>query len=237
MALSEETPAPAFTLPASGGKTVSLSDFAGKTVVLYFYPKDDTPGCTREACAFRDGNDKFAGADAVILGISPDTAGSHDKFVAKYGLNFTLLADVDHAVAEKYGVWVEKSMYGRKSMGIARSTFVIGKDGVIRKVWPKVSVDGHAEEVLAFLTGGSAAAPASSPAATAAEPKAAKPEAAKPKAAKKAVKKTAPKSAAPKPAAKKAVKPPAKKAAPKPAPKATVKKVSLKKAAAKKGKK
>jgi peroxiredoxin Q/BCP len=235
MAISEGTPAPAFTLPASGGKTVSLSDFAGKTVVLYFYPKDDTPGCTREACAFRDGNDKFAGANAVILGISPDTAGSHDKFVAKYGLNFTLLADVDHAVAEKYGVWVEKSMYGKKSMGIARSTFVIGTDGVIRKVWPKVSVDGHAEEVLAFLTGGPAAAPASSPAP------------AKPKAGKKAVKKTAPKTApkaaaAPQPAAKKSanstvkatVKAPVKKA---PAPKATVKKVSLKKAAAKKGRK
>jgi peroxiredoxin Q/BCP len=141
--------APEFTLAGSQGKDVALKDFKGKTVVLYFYPKDDTPGCTREACDFRDSTRKFTTAKAVVLGVSPDSLKSHDKFIARFDLPFTLLADPDHAVAEKYGVWVEKSMYGRKYMGIERSTFVIGPDGKVKAEWRKVKVDGHVDEVLA----------------------------------------------------------------------------------------
>jgi len=144
--------APAFKLPGSNGKTVALSEFAGKTVVLYFYPKDDTSGCTKEACAFRDEQAKFTKQKAVVLGVSPDGLKSHDKFIAKYGLPFVLLADEDHAVAEKYGVWVEKSMYGRKYMGIERSTFVIGPDGKVKAAFRKVKVDGHVDEVLAAVS-------------------------------------------------------------------------------------
>ena len=143
--------APAFKLPGSNGKTVTLADYAGKTVVLYFYPKDDTSGCTKEACAFRDEQAKFTKQKAVVLGVSPDGLKSHDKFIAKYGLPFVLLADEDHAVAEKYGVWVEKSMYGRKYMGIERSTFVIGPDGKVKAAFRKVKVDGHVDEVLAAV--------------------------------------------------------------------------------------
>lgn len=143
--------APAFTLPASNGKKVSLKDFKGKKVVLYFYPKDDTSGCTKQACQFRDNNASFEGADAVILGVSPDGLKSHEKFIGKYDLPFLLLADEDHAVAEKYGVWQEKSMYGRKYMGIVRTTFVIDGDGKVAKVFEKVKVPNHDVEVLAAI--------------------------------------------------------------------------------------
>jgi thioredoxin-dependent peroxiredoxin len=145
-------PAPEFTLPASTGENVSLSDFRGKqAVVLYFYPKDDTPGCTKEACSFRDLSAEFAAKGAVILGVSPDSVASHRKFRDKYHLPFTLLADQGAEVATKYGVWKEKSMYGRTFMGVERTTVVIDKEGRVSKVFPKVSVDGHADEVLAAI--------------------------------------------------------------------------------------
>jgi thioredoxin-dependent peroxiredoxin len=140
-----------FTLPDQDGKPVKLSDFKGKAVVLYFYPKDDTPGCTQEACDFRDEYSALKKAGAVVLGVSPDDSKRHSKFAGKFKLPFTLLADTDHQVAEAYGAWAEKSMYGRKYMGIVRSTFLIGKDGVVAKVWPKVKVRGHVEEVQAAL--------------------------------------------------------------------------------------
>ena len=147
-------PAPDFTLPASTGENVSLSDFRGKqAVVLYFYPKDDTPGCTKEACSFRDLSAEFAEKGAVILGVSPDSVNSHRKVRDKYQLPFTLLADQGAEVATKYGVWKEKSMYGKTFMGVERTTVVIAKDGRVSKVFPKVSVDGHADEVLAALEG------------------------------------------------------------------------------------
>ncbi len=149
--LEEGKKAPAFSLKDQDGKVVKLADFAGKNVVLYFYPKDDTSGCTKEACAFRDEHSALQKAGAVVLGVSPDDEKSHTKFIGKYDLPFTLLADTEHAVAEKYGAWAEKSMYGRKYMGIVRSTFLIGKDGKLAKVWPKVKVDGHVDEVLAAV--------------------------------------------------------------------------------------
>lgn len=140
--------APAFSLEDQSGKTVKLSDFKGKTVVLYFYPKDDTPGCTREACAFRDEHSALRKAGAVVLGVSPDSGASHAKFAGKYDLPFPLLADTGHAVSEKYGAWGEKSLYGRKFMGIIRSTFLIDGSGKVAHVWPKVKVDGHVDQVL-----------------------------------------------------------------------------------------
>jgi thioredoxin-dependent peroxiredoxin len=149
--LHEGDPAPDFTLPSSGGGSVSLHDLRGRNVVLYFYPKDDTSGCTKEACAFRDNHSALTELGAVVLGVSPDGVQSHDKFTSKFDLNFPLLADTDHAVAEAYGAWQEKSMYGKKYMGIQRSTFLIGKDGTLRKVWPRVKPDAHAEEVLEAL--------------------------------------------------------------------------------------
>lgn len=144
----EGTKAPAFTLADDNGRKLKLSDFKGKYVVLYFYPRDDTPGCTREACAFRDASTQLVDANTVVLGVSADDQKSHVKFRDKYQLNFPLLCDVDHAVAEKYGAWREKNMYGKKSMGIQRSTFLIGPDGKIIKIWKKVSVDGHDAAVL-----------------------------------------------------------------------------------------
>ena len=144
--------APDFSLPASNGKSVRLSDFRGKNVVLYFYPKDDTPGCTKEACSFRDTLQKFAEADAVVLGLSKDSAESHAAFIKKYGINFTLLSDEALEVNNLYGTWVEKENYGRKYWGTERSTFVIGKDGRIRKIFRKVKVDGHEREVLEALS-------------------------------------------------------------------------------------
>jgi peroxiredoxin Q/BCP len=140
--------APSFTLPADGGGKVSLKDLKGKTVVLYFYPKDDTSGCTAEACAFRDALPDFSKVKAEIIGISRDPVKSHDKFKAKYDLPFPLASDEDGELCEAYGTWVEKSMYGRKYMGIERSTFLIDGKGVIRNVWRKVKVPGHADEVL-----------------------------------------------------------------------------------------
>ena len=149
--LSVGDKAPAFSTKDQDGKTVKLSDFKGQKVVLYFYPKDDTPGCTKEACSFRDLSAEFAEKGAVILGVSPDDTKSHVKFRDKHQLNFPLLADTEHKVAEKYGAWREKNMYGKKSMGIQRSTFLIDADGVVRKVWKKVSVDGHDQAVLEAL--------------------------------------------------------------------------------------
>lgn len=141
-------PAPAFTLPRDGGETVSLSDFAGKTVVLYFYPKDDTSGCTKEAIGFTEAADAFTQAGAVVIGASKDSVAKHDKFIAKHELGVMLVSDEDNDLCERYGVWVEKSMYGKKYMGIERSTFVIDGAGKIAKSWRKVKVPGHAEAVL-----------------------------------------------------------------------------------------
>ena len=143
--------APRFTLPSDEGRTVSLDELKGKKVVLYFYPKDDTSGCTAQACEFRDNWKSVQAAGAVVLGVSPDGVTSHGKFKAKYQLPFPLLADEDHALAEAYGAWGEKSMYGRKYHGILRTTFVIGADGRIVKVFQKVKPKGHAAEVLAAL--------------------------------------------------------------------------------------
>jgi peroxiredoxin Q/BCP len=142
-------PAPAFSLPSSDGGQVSLDQFKGKqAVVLYFYPRDDTPGCTAEACAFRDLRSVFNEQGAEILGVSTDSVNSHKRFQAKYGLSFPLLADTDHAVAERYGVWQKRKFMGREFMGIARTTFVIDRDGTIKAVFPNVKVEGHADEVL-----------------------------------------------------------------------------------------
>jgi peroxiredoxin Q/BCP len=150
--VKEGQKAPEFTLPSSEGGDVALKDLRGKTVVLYFYPKDDTPGCTREACAFRDSQAAIKKMGAVVLGVSGDSLDSHGKFKAKYKLNFPLLADTDKAVAKKYGAWGEKVMYGKKVTGMIRSTFVIDEEGVVRKVFPKVRVDGHADKVLEALS-------------------------------------------------------------------------------------
>ena len=151
--LKEGAKAPAFSLPSDDGGTVALKDLKGKKVVLYFYPKDDTSGCTTEACEFRDSWAAVKRKGAVVLGVSPDGVKSHGKFKEKYDLPFPLLADEDHAVAEAYGAWGEKSMYGRKYHGILRTTFVIGTDGRIEKVFEKVKPKGHAAEVLAALRG------------------------------------------------------------------------------------
>lgn len=140
--------APDFSLPTDGGETFKLSALKGAPVVLYFYPKDDTPGCTKEAVAFSALADDFAAAGAVVVGVSPDGVASHDKFKSKHALTIRLAADEDKKVAEKYGVWVEKSMYGKTYMGVERSTFLIDKAGKVAKVWRKVKVPGHAEAVL-----------------------------------------------------------------------------------------
>lgn len=140
--------APDFTQPTDGGDSLTLSALRGKPVILYFYPKDDTPGCTKEACGFRDMMPDFTGADAVILGVSKDSVARHDKFKAKYDLPFTLVSDEDGTVCEAYGTWVEKNMYGRKYMGIERATFLIDSDGNIARIWRKVKVKGHVEDVL-----------------------------------------------------------------------------------------
>ena len=143
------TKAPAFNLPTDGGGKLSLSALKGKKVVLYFYPKDDTSGCTREAIDFNELKEAFAKADAVVVGVSPDSAASHDKFKKKHGLDFPLIADEEKTMLEAYGVWAEKSMYGRKYMGVERTTLLIGADGKVAQVWNKVKVPGHAQEVLA----------------------------------------------------------------------------------------
>ena len=145
--------APDFTLASDQGGDVTLSALRGKKVVLYFYPKDDTPGCTVQACDFRDSQPRFSGLDAVVLGVSADSVASHEKFREKFGLNFPLLADEDHAVASAYGVWKEKSMYGRTFMGIERSTFLIDEDGWVVEAWRKVTPQGHAEMLAGVLAG------------------------------------------------------------------------------------
>lgn len=147
----EGEPAPDFTLRADTGEDVTLSSLKGSPVVLYFYPRDDTPGCTTQACSFRDAYAEFEERGVTILGVSPDTEADHVKFKEKYGLPFTLLADPEHEVAERYGVWVEKTMYGKTSMGIKRSTFVIDADGNVAKAMPNVKPEGHADRVLATL--------------------------------------------------------------------------------------
>ena len=152
MPLTVGKAAPSFTLESDTGEQVSLRNLKGTTVVLYFYPKDDTPGCTREACEFRDLFPRFKRSKAVILGISTDSVRKHVKFKEKYQLPFTLLSDVDHEVAARYGLWVEKTFYGRKYFGIERTTCIIGPDGRIRKIFSKVNPDGHAAEVEAALT-------------------------------------------------------------------------------------
>ena len=141
-------PAPDFSLPRDGGGTIALSDLRGQPVVLFFYPRDDTPGCTKESIGFSENLQAFAEAGAAVLGISKDTVAKHDKFVAKHGLTTTMLSDAEGDTCERYGVWVEKNMYGRKSMGIERSTFLIDAEGRIARVWRKVKVPGHVEEVL-----------------------------------------------------------------------------------------
>ena len=140
--------APAFSLKDQNGAAHKLSDYAGKPVVLYFYPKDDTPGCTKESCAFQDNLPKFKSSKAVIFGVSILDETSKKKFADKFNLTFSLLADAEHEVAEKYGVWQEKSLYGRKFMGIVRTTYLIGADGKVARRWDNVKVDGHAEEVV-----------------------------------------------------------------------------------------
>jgi len=151
MSIVEGEAAPDFTLESDAGEAVTLSSLKGKQVVLYFYPKDDTPGCTTQACGIRDAYGEFERAGAVVLGVSPDTAESHVKFRSKYGLPFTLLADPEHEVAEAYGVWAEKKNYGKTYMGIVRSTFVIDEQGKLKKVMRNVKPDTHADKVLAAL--------------------------------------------------------------------------------------
>lgn len=148
MALTPGDAAPDFQLPADGGGSLRLSDLKGKPVVVYFYPRDDTPGCTKEAIGFSCLADRFAALGVTVIGISGDTAKSHDKFIAKYELKVRLASDAEHATMEAFGVWVEKSMYGKKYMGVERATFLIDGNGVVARAWPKVKVDGHAEEVL-----------------------------------------------------------------------------------------
>jgi peroxiredoxin Q/BCP len=149
--LAEGDAAPDFTLPDQNGDPVRLSDLRGETVVLYFYPRADTPGCTTQACGVRDRGADYAAAGARVIGVSPDAVSAIEKFAGKYDLGFTLLADADHAVAEKYGTWVEKSMYGKKYMGVQRATFIVGPDGRIARVFPKVSPKQHDDLVLKAL--------------------------------------------------------------------------------------
>ena len=153
MALEIGDRAPAFTAPTDGGGSLSLASLKGKRIILYFYPKDDTSGCTKEACGFREMFPKFGKTDAVVVGVSRDSVASHDKFKKKYKLPFALVSDADGKITEAYGVWVEKSMYGRKYMGIERATFLIDKAGKIAGVWRKVKVPGHVEEVLEAAKG------------------------------------------------------------------------------------
>lgn len=147
--VAEGEKAPDFTLPTDGGGSVSLSALQGKPVIVYFYPKDDTSGCTKQAIGFSESKSEFEAAGATIIGISPDSAAKHDKFIAKYDLTIQLAADEEKTVADAYGVWVEKSMYGKKYMGVERSTFLVAADGTIAKAWRKVKVPGHVDEVLA----------------------------------------------------------------------------------------
>ncbi len=149
--LNEGQPAPDFVLPNQDGEPVRLADLRGRTVVLYFYPKDNTPGCTKEACGFRDLEQEFARQGAVILGVSPDSVASHRRFAEKFQLPFPLLSDEKKEVLQRYGVWKQKSLYGRAYMGVERTTVVIDADGIVRKIYPKVKVSQHPEAVLAFV--------------------------------------------------------------------------------------
>ena len=149
--LKEGQKAPSFRLSSVDGGSVALEDYRGTPVVVYFYPKDDTPGCTREACAFRDSQAQIRKTGAIVLGVSPDSVASHQKFRDKYKLSFPLLSDPDKGVAKKFGAYGEKTLYGKKVVGMIRSTFIIDGDGIVRKVFPKVRVDGHAEKVLEAL--------------------------------------------------------------------------------------
>jgi peroxiredoxin Q/BCP len=151
MSVAEGKKAPDFSAPTDGGRKLKLSDFRGKPVVLYFYPKDDTSGCTAEACGFRDSLPDFGKLKAQVIGVSRDSVDKHDKFKKKYGLNFPLVSDEDGKICERYGTWVEKSLYGRKYMGIERATFLIDKAGTVARVWHKVKVPGHVDEVLKAL--------------------------------------------------------------------------------------
>ena len=151
MSLAIGDKAPDFTIATDGGGTFCLSEMMGNNVIIYFYPKDDTPGCTKEACEFRDSLPDFSKSDSKIIGISKDTVAKHDKFKSKYELPFTLGADLEGAVCEAYGTWVEKSMYGRQYMGIERATFLVDKEGLVQGIWRKVKVKGHVEEVLAAV--------------------------------------------------------------------------------------
>jgi peroxiredoxin Q/BCP len=148
MSLAEGDAAPDFTMPASGGRTASLAALKGKPFVLYFYPKADTPGCTKEACAFQEALPQLGQLGVAVIGVSKDAMKPIEKFAAKYGLAFPLASDAETQVAEAYGVWVEKAMYGRKYMGMERTTFLVGADGRIAKIWPKVKVEGHAKAVM-----------------------------------------------------------------------------------------
>ena len=186
-------PLPDFTLASDSGTLVSLSSFRGKTVILYFYPKDDTSGCTLESCDFRDLFPRFSATDAVVLGISPDSVKSHQKFKKKFDLPFTLLVDEGHVIAAQNGLWVEKTFYGQKYMGVQRTTYIIGPRGDVQHIFEKVNPAGHADEVMAFLKGGVEAALA----ARAAHDSAAKKSAAKKAPKKKAAKKKAPAKRAP----------------------------------------
>jgi peroxiredoxin Q/BCP len=161
--VEEGSEAPDFTLPSDNAGDVTLSDFRGRKVVLYFYPKDDTSGCTTQACDLRDNLPRLSGIDAVVLGVSPDSVESHARFREKYDLNFPLLADEDHQVSEAYGVWKEKKMYGNTYMGIERSTFLVDEQGVVTHAWRKVSPKGHAEKVIDALDGQEPAAGRSDP--------------------------------------------------------------------------
>ena len=152
MTLDVGAPAPDFTLPTDGNGSITLSALRGRAVVIYFYPKDDTSGCTAEACGFGEQLPHFEKVDATIIGISKDSVASHDKFKAKYNLPFTLASDAGGDVTERYGAWAEKNMYGRKYMGIERSTFLIDKDGIVRAIWRKVKVPGHVDAVLRAVT-------------------------------------------------------------------------------------
>jgi len=151
--VKEGEKAPLFKAPASNGKIISLKDYLGKkNVVLYFYPKDDTPGCTVEACGFRDKIKLIEAKEAVVLGVSPDNISSHEKFINKFKLPFLLLSDKDKRICKAYGVWVKKNMYGRQYMGVARTTFIIGKDGKVKRLYPKVKPEVHSDEIVSFLS-------------------------------------------------------------------------------------
>ena len=149
--LKEGDPAPPISLNTDSGQPFELASLRGQNVVLYFYPKADTPGCTKESCDFRDHSKKFSKANTVVVGVSPDPSKAQAKFKEKFDLPFALLADKDHKAAEDYGVWVEKSMYGRKYMGIERTTFLVDPKGIIKKIFPKVKIEGHAADVLQYI--------------------------------------------------------------------------------------